>query len=224
MKWFNGYFPILVFLFAPVASLAQEKEPPYWNDIKEFKKSDSLHFPAPNQILFVGSSSFRLWNDLQNSFPGYPIINRGFGGSSLKDVNYYYRDIIVPYRAKQIVIYCGDNDFAQNETLPVDSVVRRFEMLVGKIRADDKNVKITYVSIKPSPSRKELAPKFIEANGRISQFLKGQKNTSFVDVYHKMLDKKGAPLKAIFKQDSLHMNAQGYAIWRKAIRPQLLKR
>ena len=214
---------VLLFLFAPAALCGQAKEPPYWSDIKEFKKSDSIHFPAPNQILFVGSSSFRMWSDLQNSFPGYRIINRGFGGSNQKDVNYYYHDIIMPYWAKQIVIYCGDNDFAQDDTLPVDSVVKRFEMLVEKIRADDKSVKITYVSIKPSPSRKELAPKFVEANDRIRQFLKRQKNTSFVDVYHKMLDKNGAPLKTIFRDDSLHMNAQGYAIWKNAIKPHLLK-
>jgi lysophospholipase L1-like esterase len=117
------------------------------------------------------------------------------------------------------VIYCGDNDFAQDKTLPVDSVVSRLKLLVRKIRSVDNNVRITYVSIKPSPSRKEMALKFIEANRGIKQFLKSQKNTSFVDVYQKMVDKKGAPLKAIFLADSLHMNARGYAIGKKPSSP-----
>jgi|SRR5579859_1472656 len=215
-KCFSG----LLFLLAPQA---QVTEPPYWREIREFKKSDSIHFPAPNQILFVGSSSFRLWTDVQNYFPGCPIINRGFGGSNLKDVNFYFNEIIKPYHPKQIVIYCGDNDFAQEKSLPVDSVVNRLERLVGKIRSADKTVRITYVSIKPSPSRKELATKFTGANEAIRQFLKKQKNTSFADVYSKMVDKKGAPLKTIFLADSLHMNARGYAIWQEAIKGHLMK-
>ncbi len=217
-------FVNVLFLVVPVALFAQEKEPPFWKEIRAFKKADSIHFPSPHQILFVGSSSFRLWKDLQNDFPGCPIINRAFGGSALKEVNYYFNDIIKPYHAKQIVIYCGDNDFAGDKDLPIDSVVNRLEKLVTKIRLTDEKVKITYVSIKPSPSRRELMPKFIAANERISQFLKKQKNASFVDVYHNMLDKQGSPLKNIFQADSLHMNAKGYAIWQKAIEPQLLKK
>src|SRR6185369_16625674 len=156
----------------PVALSAQVAEPPFWKEIKAFEKSDSINFPASNQILFVGSSSFRLWNDLQKNFPGYSIINRGFGGSTLKDVNFYFNKIVKPYHARQIVIYCGDNDFADDRTLPVDSVLNRLETLVAKIRQADKNVKITYISIKPSPKRKELALKYINANERIKQTLK----------------------------------------------------
>ncbi|SRR5258706_4028147 len=215
---------ILFVITLPIAISAQVKEPPFWKEIKAFKKSDSISFPVSNQILFVGSSSFRLWADVSNYFPGYPIINRGFGGSTLKEVNFYFNDIIKPYHAKQIVIYCGDNDFAADNTLAVDSVVNRFEVVFGKIRLTDKKVQITYVSIKPSPSRKTLISKFIETNERIRQFLKKQKNSSFVDVYHKMLDERGAPLKKIFLPDSLHMNSQGYAIWQKEIKPYLLKK
>ncbi len=214
----------LLFCVTPYLLLSQIKEPPFWNEIKAFKKLDSVHFPAPNQILFVGSSSFRLWNNLSKYFPGYPIINRGFGGSTLKDLNFYFNDIIKPYHAKQIVVYGGDNDFALDKDLPADSIVKRLETLIKKIRLTDKKVTITYISIKPSPSRKTLQPKFIEANRLIDLFLKKQKNVSFVDVYHQMIDERRAPLKNIFLADSLHMNAHGYAIWQKAIKPYLLKR
>jgi len=218
-------FGKVLFLVAlPMALLAQANEPPFWEEITAFKKADSIRFPSPHQILFVGSSSFRMWKDLPSDFPGYPILNRAFGGSTLKEVNYYFNDIIKPYHAKQIVIYCGDNDFAGDATLPVDSVVTRLKTLVKKIRLADEHVKITYVSIKPSPSRKQLSPKFMEANNQIRHFLKKQNNAAFVDVYHKMLDKQGSPMKNIFLADSLHMNAQGYAIWQKAIKPQLLKK
>lgn len=215
---------ILFLITFPLALLAQDNELPFWEEIRNFRKADSISFPAPRKILFVGSSSFRMWTDLQKDFPGYPLINRGFGGSTLKDVNFYFNTLIKPYRAKQIVIYCGDNDFAGDKTLPVDSVVSRLKILVGKIRSADEKVKITYVSIKPSPSRKELAPKFMAANERIRQFLAKQKNTSFVDVYHKMVDQRGSAMKNIFLADSLHMNAQGYAIWKSEIKPHLLRK
>jgi lysophospholipase L1-like esterase len=218
------YKHLLFFVAVPIALCAQINEAPFWKEIKAFKKTDSINFPASNQILFVGSSSFRLWNDLSKDFPGYSIINRGFGGSTLKDVNFYFDEIVKPYHARQIVIYCGDNDFANDRTLSVDSVLTRLEILVAKIRNVDQNVKITYISIKPSPKRKELASKYIEANQRIKQSLKKVKNASYVDVYSKMVDKKGHPLKNIFLTDSLHMNSQGYAIWQREITPHLVKK
>jgi lysophospholipase L1-like esterase len=215
---------LLFFVVLPIVLCAQINEAPFWKEINAFKKSDSISFPPSHQILFVGSSSFRLWKDLQSNFSGYPIINRGFGGATLKDVNFYFDEIVKPYHARQIVIYCGDNDFANDYMLPVDSVLRRLETLIAKIRVVDKNVKITYISIKPSPKRKELASKYIEANERIKLSFKKMKNTSYVDVYTKMVDKQGRPLKNIFLFDSLHMNSQGYAIWQKEIKPYLIKK
>ncbi|MBL7727787.1 MAG: hypothetical protein JNM68_08880, partial [Dinghuibacter sp.] len=85
---------------------------PYIADIRAFKKQDSLTPPPANAILFVGSSSFTNWTNVHEYFPGKTIINRGFGGSSLTDLIRYAGDVIVPYNPKQIVIYCGENDFA----------------------------------------------------------------------------------------------------------------
>ncbi|HEV8273318.1 MAG TPA: G-D-S-L family lipolytic protein, partial [Chitinophagaceae bacterium] len=82
---------------------------PFWNDIQNFKKQDSVSFPPKNAILLIGSSSFTKWTDVQDYFPGYTIINRGFGGSTLLDQIRYVNDIVFPYDPKQIVIYCGEN-------------------------------------------------------------------------------------------------------------------
>src|ERR1700756_344400 len=85
---------------------SQDTKPPFWKDIQAFKQQDSLYSPPKHAILFVGSSSFTKWTDVQSYFPGYTIINRGFGGSSLPDVIYYANDIIFPYHPQEIVIYC----------------------------------------------------------------------------------------------------------------------
>ncbi len=202
---------------------AQTTQPPFWEDIQNFKKQDSVHFPAKNQILFVGSSSFTKWTDVQNYFLGYKIINRGFGGSSLPDVIRYAGDIIFPYHPKQIVIYCGENDLAASDTVTPQTVFNKFKQLFKLIRSKMPNVPVVFISIKPSPSRQHLMPKMLAANSLIKKYLKENKRTAFVDVYHKMLNAYGNPIDDIFIEDKLHMNAKGYAIWQKAIQPYLLK-
>ena len=196
---------------------------PFANDIAAFKKQDSISFPPKNAILFVGSSSFTKWTDVQQYFPDYKIINRGFGGSSLPDVIRYEKEIIFPYLPKQIVIYCGENDLAFSDTIKALTVFERFKTLFSDIRNKFPTTPIAYVSLKPSPSRWHLKSKIEEANKLIKQFLKKKKKTAFIDVYHKMLGPDGTPVPDIFIQDKLHMNAKGYAIWQKEIQPYLLK-
>lgn len=215
------HFSIFLFLFFSICTYAQQ--PPFWNDIQAFKKLDSISMPQPGQIVFVGSSSFTKWQDVQQYFPNYPIINRGFGGSTLPDVIRYANDIIFPYKPKQVLIYCGENDFASSDSVTVEMVVNRFTKLYFMIRSKFKDASIVFVSIKPSPSRQHLWPKFKEANKIIENFLKKQKNTGFVNVYDKMLNPDGQAMEDIFVEDRLHMNKKGYAIWQKEIEPILAK-
>lgn len=217
----NTLYCILALLLISFRTNAQDL--PFADDIREFKKMDSISAPPQNAILFIGSSSFTLWKDVADYFPGHTIINRGFGGSTLTDVIRYSNDIIVPYRPAQVVIYCGENDIASSEAITANTVVKRFEQLYSIIRNRIPGAGIVYISMKPSPSRKKFMPKMAEANARIRHFLQGKRNAAFIDVYSKMLDKNGEPLKDIFLDDSLHMNAKGYAIWQKEIKPYLLK-
>lgn len=196
---------------------------PFAEDITAFKKQDQLHPPPADAILFVGSSSFTKWKDVANYFPGYTIINRGFGGSTLPDVIRYTDEIIVPYHPKQVVIYCGDNDLASSDKITADSVLERFRILFEGIRSKLPGEQIVYISIKPSPSRVRLKEKMDQANLLIKTYLSLNRNTAFVDVYHKMLNPDGSIMSNIFLEDSLHMNASGYAIWQKAILPYLSK-
>ncbi|PJE47582.1 MAG: G-D-S-L family lipolytic protein [Sediminibacterium sp.] len=196
---------------------------PFINEIKAFQKADSVSMPLSNAILFAGSSSFRLWKNIQDDFPGHIIINRGFGGSSLPDVIRYTEEILFSYKPKQVVIYCGENDFAIDPKLPSDSVVERFKTLFKMIRERFKKTNITYVSMKPSPSRWKMKDQMVTANEGIRQYLKSQRRTNYVDVWTPMLAENGEPMKDLFLGDNLHMNAKGYAIWKEAITPFLIK-
>ncbi|HEY2722328.1 MAG TPA: GDSL-type esterase/lipase family protein [Chitinophagaceae bacterium] len=214
---------ILLLLLLGVLLHAQDHKPAFWSDIQAFKKQDSIQPPPQHAILFVGSSSFTKWTDVQNYFPGYTIVNRGFGGSSLPDVIRYANDIIFPYHPKQIVIYCGENDLIWSDTITGETVYKRFLVLFDMIRKESPSVPIIFISLKPSPSRWKLSDKMIAANEEIKKFLLKQQNAVFIDVFHKMLGSDGQPIPDIFIQDKLHMNAKGYAIWQREIEPHLLK-
>jgi len=196
--------------------------PPFWNDIQNFKKQDSVSFPPKNAILLIGSSSFTKWTDVQDYFPGYTIVNRGFGGSTLLDEIRYVNDIVFPYQPKQIIIYCGENDLASCDSVTATMVFERFKQLFQMIR-DKSEAPLAYISMKPSPSRRHLFPKMLEGNQLIKDFLATQKNAVFINVQQKMLNTLGEPFPEIFLSDSLHMNAKGYTIWQKEIQPYLLK-
>ena len=172
-------------LFVSFNSL-QAQQLPFWKEIQAFKKQDSISPPPKNAILFVGSSSFTFWKDVSSYFPGYVVINRGFGGSTLLDV-IRYADGIYSYKPKQIVIYCGENDLASSDTVSPAMVLSRFKTLYSMIRTNLGKVHVAYVSIKPSPSRYRLLPKMKETNALIKDFLSKEKNTAFINVFDKML-------------------------------------
>ncbi|MGV8093889.1 MAG: glycosyl hydrolase 115 family protein [Mangrovibacterium sp.] len=202
--------------------LNRERELRLKSDVQEFRKQDSIQAPLTNAILFMGSSSFTRWTDVQEYFPEYKIINRGFGGSMLTDQIKYAGDIVFPYRPKQIVIYCGENDLSK-DTVNAEMTFNRFRELYTLVRDSLKEVSVVYVSMKPSPRRKAILSDMVQANRMISDFLEKEKNARYVDVYFRMLKPDGYPKGEIFTADSLHMNAKGYVIWKEAIEPVLMK-
>lgn len=209
----------LIFIFFAFSIFIASAQKPFADEIAGFRHDDSVSFPGKGKILFVGSSSFRLWKDLQTDFPDLQIINRGFGGSTLDDVLLYKEQIIKPYAPRQVVVYCGENDLA-NGTSP-EKVTANFIELFNYIRGNFPRADVIFVSIKPSPSRKHILDNVRKANGAIRQFLAGQKRATFVDVFSLMLDSNGNFREELFVEDRLHMNRKGYDIWKQALMPHL---
>ncbi len=214
---------VILFAFEFLCASHSIAQTAFSKEIQAFKHSDSLQFPAAGQILFIGSSSFTNWKDVQEYFPGKRILNRAFGGSALTDLITCRYDVIFPYQPKQIVIYCGENDFAASDTVTVDMVTDRFKTLYALIRSKYKTVPVAYISMKPSPSRELLLQKFKEANKQIHQFIKSKPNAVFINVYPAMLNIDGSVRAELFLEDQLHMNTKGYMLWKKIIQPYLLK-
>jgi lysophospholipase L1-like esterase len=183
-----------------------------------FDADDAAHPRAPGGVLFVGSSSIRLWSDLEAQFGNLPVvINRGFGGSQLSDCVHNLSRLVLTYRPRAVLVYAGDNDLAAG-VRPQD-VLHRFHAFVTGVHAELPWTKIVYIAIKPSPARMRLLGEIREANDLIRGYAAGEEGVEYADVFTPMLDAGGKPRRELFRGDALHLNAQGYALWKGIIAP-----
>ena len=185
-----------------------------------FDALDHQRAPPPGGVLFVGSSSIRLWDSLQEDFAALPVvINRGFGGSKLSDCVRHIDRLVVPYRPRLVLVYAGDNDLAAGRT-PED-ILARFKAFAEGVRESLPRTRIAFISIKPSPARARLIPEMRRANALVRDYAAAAPNTDFIDIFTPMLAADGGPRPELFRGDALHLNASGYALWRAVIAPHV---
>jgi lysophospholipase L1-like esterase len=205
---------------AATAQIPAEVSSPAWEeDIRKFTASDAIQPPPKHGVLFIGSSSIRFWQTLASDFPHQQVINRGFGGSELRDSTWYADRIVVPYAPRLIVLYAGDNDL--NSGRSAEQVRDDFVAFVQRVRGDLPDTHIAYLSIKPSPSRAQLMPAALRANALIRSAAASLPQVDYIDVYTPMLGADGKPRAELFGPDRLHMTAAGYALWRDIVGAQL---
>lgn len=188
-------------------------------EIQAFEHEDSLTPPPQHPVLFVGSSSIRMWCTLERDFPSLEVLNRGFGGSESSDAIHYADRVIVRYHPRAIVLYEGDNDLAAGKT-PA-RVAADLDSLVGLIHQRVPEAPVYFLAIKPSPSRARLLPAMRATNALVRRAAARDTLLTYVDVFTPMLDRAGRPRVALFGADSLHMNSAGYALWRSTLLPYL---
>jgi len=187
--------------------------------IDAFETNDKESVVDTEPIVFVGSSSIVMWKSLSDDFPDKSTLNRGFGGSQTDEVHYYAFRTLFPYKPKQVVIYVGDNDIASGKS--PEKVFADLKDFFDDIRYQLPKTKITFISIKPSPSRWKLMNEFTQTNSMVKEYLKTVKNASYVDIVQPMLMENGKANPSYFLSDSLHMTAAGYDVWTKALAPHL---
>lgn len=182
-----------------------------------FDAADRLAPPAPGGVLFVGSSSIRLWDGLESSFEDEPnVIRRGFGGSHLADCAQHLERLVARYRPRLVFVYAGENDLAEGRT-PAE-VLESFRRFSEGLRQALPDTRLVFLSIKPSPAREALLPQMREANRLIERHAAGEPSRlGFIDLHTPMLGADGRPRPELFRADRLHLNAQGYRLWRERI-------
>ena len=188
-------------------------------EIKTFEELDKTKPPPKGAVLFIGSSSIRLWKSLAQDFPAVRTINRGFGGSHLEDSIDFADRIVIPYRPRLIVVYAGDNDIESGKS--PSAVFEDFRQFVTKVRKHLPRTRIAYIAIKPSPARWRLVEQVQEANKLIKDFTKTDRRLDYIDVFSSMLGKDGKPRPELYVEDNLHMSEEGYQLWRSLVAPRL---
>lgn len=190
-------------------------------EIIAFEKQDMTRRYPSDMALFVGSSSFRFWRTITEDLAPHQVLNRGFGGSTLPEVNHYFERIVSKYKPAQIFLYCGENDLAM--TFTVRETFDAFVEFLALCKKHVPNAEIVYVSMKPSPSRWHLWNKYEEANTLIKNVCTLSKQMHYVDVSETMMTADGVPDQSIFIDDMLHMNASGYERWTAVFKPVIDK-
>jgi len=205
----------LIFLLL-VTFISNAQDPNRFKDQVDELDNKQYNFSHDKKlVVFTGSSSIRMWKDVQSYFPDYNVINNGFGGSQFSDLLYFYDKMIIKPAPDILFIYEGDNDLADNKK--PNKILKEAKELVGKIETDLPHTRIIFISPKPSISRIKLKNSYITFNKKLKKFCEKDGKIEFADVWYPMLDNKGNVFKDVFIEDGLHMNKKGYDIWGKVI-------
>lgn len=188
-------------------------------ELAEFAAADRANPPAGGGVLFVGSSSIRLWKSLSSDFPELRAVNRGFGGSQIADVLEHFEVLVTPHAPRLVVFYAGTNDLAAGKSSA--EVAADFEKFCARLHAGWPASRVIFLSIVSAPSRAGLRKAMQETNRLIAEFCARDARRQFVDVNSPLFDAAGNPRGELFQADQLHLASAGYALWRATLAPIL---
>jgi len=204
---------------APAAADAPARTLPFEKEILAYEAADRTNPPPRGAILFIGSSSIRLWKTLAADFPRHAVINRGFGGSQIADSVRHTPRLVLPHRPRLVVLYAGGNDINAGKT--PEQVLADYRAFVQGIHAALPDTRIACISIAPNPARWKQVERVRAANALLEAQTRTDPRLRFINVFPHMLGPDGLPQPDIFVQDRLHMNAAGYQIWTRVVAPFL---
>lgn len=194
-------------------------------------QSDMDKFEAENKkdgtacdALFIGSSTFTLWKTIHKDMAPLKVINRGFGGSTIRDILYNYNTVARGYNTKKIVLYV-ENDLSNDKDhiITAGDAYDLFRVFAQMIKRDYPESTLYIVSLKPSPSRVNDLKEQQTLNHLLKNYAATQSNVEYIDITEAMYKSNGKLRNDIFLKDDLHMNEKGYDIWTEIIKPILSK-
>lgn len=214
--------PAALVLLASLAFAETPSGPGRWEkDIAALEAKRKEQPAAPGSLLFIGSSSIRMW-DLGASWPEEKVVNHGFGGSMLPDTVHFFERLVVPFQPRAVIVYAGDNDIAKGRT--AEQVATDFQTLVSLCEEKLPGVPLVYIAIKPSIKRWDLWPEMARANEAIAAICEARESLHYADIAAPMLaGAEGAPGKEWFLEDGLHLSPMGYARWTEVVGEVLRK-
>ena len=189
-------------------------------EIQNFRDQNEAEGIQKDVIVFTGSSSIRMWDSLEADMLPYKVVNRGFGGSTLPEILYYFDDLILVHDPELIVLYCGENDLNEEHISP-SQTLQFFKRLDEHLQRKLPGTKLLYLSMKPSLDRWDKWEKMTEGNSLIKSYISTKDHLEYLDISSIMLDENYQPDSTIFIEDGLHMNRMGYERWTEVVYPKM---
>lgn len=200
--------------------MSQDVEETKWEPaIRAFEEEDCKTPPPRGALLFTGSSTIAMWETLQEDFPFAPVINRGFGGSQMRDLVRYARRVILPYQPRVAVVYSGDNDLAAGKA-PED-IAADLNELADILWNERPELPLVVIDVKPSPARWHLRDEILATNRLEKDFVAQHEQCYIVRTFDEMLGEDGTPDDRFYADDGLHLSADGYRLWTELVAPTL---
>jgi lysophospholipase L1-like esterase len=206
-----------------VQHVYKNTDPPEWyeNEIRIFEIMDRYNPPPDSAVLFTGSSTIRRWYNLAEDMYPMDVINRGFGGSVMKELNQNIDRIVYPYRPSRIFVYEGDNDITRG-TKP-SAFLEECKAFISQCQQGLPGTEIIFLSIKPSPSRMRHWKQMDRANQMLEDLCRKHEDVIFIDISTPMFMKPGILKNNIYAEDGVHLNDKGYSLLRQVILENIIK-
>jgi hypothetical protein len=222
------FLPIAALVLVAVALAAYLKfantKPGYWEDEVRALELAAQQVPPPNNaVLFIGSSSIRLWSTLAEDMAPIPVIKHGFGGSKLPDLVFNAKRLVNPWHPAAVVVFAGANDLLATPPAEPAALLASYQLFVSKVRGALRDVPVYYIAITPAPNRMQLWPRIQATNQLIQAYTETDEQLYFIDTGPALMNGSGVPDAKYYLDDNMHFNAQGYGVWRELIRDQLLQ-
>jgi hypothetical protein len=209
---------------SPIRKYQSLPEVKSWEkDIQKFEQLDKTETYPDDAVLFAGSSSIRLWSTLGKDMAPYRVIQRGFGGSKMSDLAVYANRIIGPHPCSAVVLFVANDITGSDKDKSPEEVAALFRNVLKTIRTTHPSTPVFFVAITPTSLRWKVWPEIQKTNTMIKKICDNQKNTYFIRTDFAFLNNDGKPDDKLFRDDKLHLNEKGYAIWTAIIKRELTK-
>jgi lysophospholipase L1-like esterase len=174
-------------------------------------------------VVFLGDSITEGWGTLGQDFPKFKVANRGIGGDITSGVLYRLKADVLSLDPAAIVLLIGTNDVGDGAD-PKD-VAANIQLILLAIKDYNPKLKVIVCKVMPRADHglRAYRKKIQKANSLVETLVKTEPNFALCDTWKVFADEKGNQISADFRPDHLHLNAAGYAVWKKALEPVMAK-
>jgi lysophospholipase L1-like esterase len=207
----------LLLVILALCGKAQAQELPFENEVRQISaRLDSIGWETGGTV-FTGSSTIRMWKDVQTAFPNASILNTGFGGSKASDLEKQLFPLVIRLEPSRVFIYEGDNDLWSD--VPVADIMTSLDNIATRLRMVDPKLELFMIGAKPSPSRWSKKGNYMVFNQMLKEYCLAEEGVNFVDTWQPLLDTQGNPRPELYIEDQLHLNEKGYEVWTEIFKP-----